>query len=1094
MTGQLPPDCMRRATALLLPHMCTVEERDAWLAQAFYTTEQRLYHQIAREGKPIIFVTNCIKTLLDFGCLTSGQHALSLLLDVMRLVVGIDEQTAIDQLVADMNATCGEVPPPTTPPIPTPAPPGTRPIQTIETPLDTRTPTVFISYSHRDTEFVQQLMDSLNAAGHACWVDTTDIKGGDEWIRAITEGINNSYAFISVVSEAANASKWVRREFLWAEDKEKPIFPVFAEECGLPIYMLDLQALPLHTTYDNELERLLTALPTPTIRQPEGVTVTIHRPPNQRALELAYLDYLQLEEQVNIEKFAREYTPMRGTTHTHLEPETAFEPVLIRPEYAHLRDLDDKVHRGEAEIRHFEDIIAAIYDVRRGVLLGEPGSGKTTTLWKFASSLMANALKKPEAPIPVLVRLGRWTDPDQPFRDFIAGQLGDLGLYLDELLSQKRAVLLLDGLNEIPVAQRKDKDPLVRAFVNEHPDLMAVISCRELDYTLDQAFDRIVITPLDALRIREFITRYLGEDAGAAMFWQMAGEEAHLFANRFQERFATKLPDWRRTFWLERNLPEDIEWEFDLHNYRDMNWRRWLNIRNAPGSLLALAENPYMLLMLTDVYKRRGDLPDNRGQLFARFVQTLLARETEQRIVSADQQDRLLRALGELAYEMQVQRSQADDGNAVTVLPRNEAERFLPHDLLYLANSASILDVGAEVRFSHQLLQEYFAAVHMQAAITAGELRAADIWPPDRWWQRANWEEVAILLAGLYSNDCTPALDWFAAANPEVAAQCIARGGAHVPPETLARYQSAWLPRLIDLTGDPQPQARAAVGRALGLLDLDNRPGVGLDENGLPDIEWVEIPGGTFLLGSTEEQVEALKQQFYRESFEEEAPQQRVHLDTFYMAMYPITYRQFQAFLDAPDGFQNPRWWQGLAANDDHKREPGEQAFSYWNHPRERVSWYDAVAFCRWLSDRLGFEVRLPTEIEGEKAARGPDGLIYPYGNTFDAAKGNTGETGIRQTSAVGIFPQGETPYGLLDMSGNVYEWCMTEWGWSYEDGPDAMNNTPSNTPSNTDIRVLRGGDFGIARRYARAACRNFHNPGLRDFAYGFRVCCVHPP
>ena len=103
-----------------------------------------------------------------------------------------------------------------------------------------------------------------------------------------------------------------------------------------------------------------------------------------------------------------------------------------------------------------------------------------------------------------------------------------------------------------------------------------------------------------------------------------------------------------------------------------------------------------------------------------------------------------------------------------------------------------------------------------------------------------------------------------------------------------------------------------------------------------------------------------------------------------------------------PEGFYHAGWWKDLALPEGHNHAPGEQAFEFWNHPRERVSWFDAIAFCRWLSARLGCEVRLPTEQEWEKAARGTDERIYPYSNDFDPAKGSTSETGIGQTSAVG--------------------------------------------------------------------------------------------
>ena len=376
--------------------------------------------------------------------------------------------------------------------------------------------------------------------------------------------------------------------------------------------------------------------------------------------------------------------------------------------------------------------------------------------------------------------------------------------------------------------------------------------------------------------------------------------------------------------------------------------------------------------------------------------------------------------------------------------PLNQAQQ------LYLAGSASLLSVGEQVRFTHQLLQEYFAARRLDEKIhTPMEpFKAYDIWLSERWWQRTNWEEAAILLAGLYSDDCTPVVDWVAQANPEVAAQCIVRSGAALAEATRERLRAEWIERLTDLRGEPTPQGRAAVGRALGLTGWDNRRGVALSSAGLPDIEWIEIPAGSFKYG---------------DKGESDNQPQKFTLPAFFISRYPITFAQYQAFLDAADGYHEARWWEGLAANE-QERQPAEQSFKFSNHPRETVSWYEAIAFCRWLSSRWGggydlrrideWAVRLPTEFEWEKAARGTDGRLYPYGNTFDATRGNTWEgERLEQTSAVGIFPNGASPYGVEEMSGNVWEWCLS----SYQTPQLEVRNE---NLASEDLRVLRGGSW----------------------------------
>jgi formylglycine-generating enzyme required for sulfatase activity len=271
------------------------------------------------------------------------------------------------------------------------------------------------------------------------------------------------------------------------------------------------------------------------------------------------------------------------------------------------------------------------------------------------------------------------------------------------------------------------------------------------------------------------------------------------------------------------------------------------------------------------------------------------------------------------------------------------------------------------------------------------------------------------------------------------------------------------LVRLVQTAGALTPPERSECGMALSLLG-DTRRGVGLRADGLPDIDWVEIPAGEFIYQDDE----------------------RLTLPTFYIARYPITHAQFQVFLDAPDGFERDEWWAGLSLKY-HKQEIGEQAFKYANHPRTYVSWYQAVAFCRWLSAKLGYEVTLPTEQQWEKAARGTDGREYPWGNAYisgcaniNETHQNTGPHHLQQTSAVGMYPQGVSPYGVLDSSGNVWEWCP--------------NTTDGNTGLAVDAeQVLRGGSWLEPVNYVRCAYRNRNNSYLRTDFIGFRVMCFAP-
>jgi formylglycine-generating enzyme required for sulfatase activity len=147
------------------------------------------------------------------------------------------------------------------------------------------------------------------------------------------------------------------------------------------------------------------------------------------------------------------------------------------------------------------------------------------------------------------------------------------------------------------------------------------------------------------------------------------------------------------------------------------------------------------------------------------------------------------------------------------------------------------------------------------------------------------------------------------------------------------------------------------------------------------------------------------------------------------------------------------------------------------------------MAFCAWLGHRLGREIRLPTEWQWERAARGTDGRAYPWGSAYLAGYANINESygdagphNLGQTSAVGIYPQGAAPEGVLDLSGNVWEWCLNEYG-----NPERVG------PGGTAPRVVRGGSWLDAQDGARAGYRNDWPPYYRSDASGFRVLCASP-
>ena len=165
------------------------------------------------------------------------------------------------------------------------------------------------------------------------------------------------------------------------------------------------------------------------------------------------------------------------------------------------------------------------------------------------------------------------------------------------------------------------------------------------------------------------------------------------------------------------------------------------------------------------------------------------------------------------------------------------------------------------------------------------------------------------------------------------------------------------------------------------------------------------------------------------------------------------------------------------------------------------MTWHDARAYCEWLTERwrkegkitAEEEVRLPTEAEWEKAARGTDGRIYPWGNKWEEIRCNTAGSGISGTCVVGMYSNGASPFGCLDMAGNVREWTSSLWGkfWSktdYKYPYDPADGRENLKAGDDVLRVLRGGSWDSYWLNAQCSYRSRYNPDFRDVSIGFRV------
>ncbi len=231
-------------------------------------------------------------------------------------------------------------------------------------------------------------------------------------------------------------------------------------------------------------------------------------------------------------------------------------------------------------------------------------------------------------------------------------------------------------------------------------------------------------------------------------------------------------------------------------------------------------------------------------------------------------------------------------------------------------------------------------------------------------------------------------------------------------------------------------------------------------ENGNEE-SMVLVPAGEFTMGNSEGEAD-------------EQPAHLVYVDAFLLDKYEVTVKQYATFIRAK-GIDAPSDWKTMNQPTNHKR------------PVVNVEWTDAAEYCKWIGKRL------PTEAEWEKAARGTDDRLYPWGSDSPTSlQANFGKTKWNNHGAlapVGTLENGKSPYGVYDMAGNVWEW-VSDW---YDN--DYYKNSPSQNPTGPamgESKVLRGGSWGSDAQHLRSTLRYFHRGGHRHKDYGFR--CAKTP
>ena len=253
---------------------------------------------------------------------------------------------------------------------------------------------------------------------------------------------------------------------------------------------------------------------------------------------------------------------------------------------------------------------------------------------------------------------------------------------------------------------------------------------------------------------------------------------------------------------------------------------------------------------------------------------------------------------------------------------------------------------------------------------------------------------------------------------------------------------------------------------------------------------WTSIPAGTFVMGSSQKQIRQIKQldpDYSDEWLDREQPQHEVYLSQFEIGVYPVTNRQFREFVNSTE-YQTERELDGLGKSIWYQFPFGRQENSpsmeeMLDHPVVCVTVSDVLTYCQWFSQQTGDKVNLPTEGQWEKASRGEDDRMWSWGDQFEESNCNITGKG---TTVVGSYPQGVSPYGVMDCAGNVWEWCR-DWF-----SPDYYHHSPNRDPlgpEGGEYYVVRGGSWYRGRRSivsTRTSARFRHF--VACYTFGFRL------
>ena len=797
---------------------------------------------------------------------------------------------------------------------------------------------------------------------------------------------------------------------------------------------------------------------------------------------------------------------------------------------------------------------------KRLVLLGDPGSGKSSFVRHLAAWLARSYMDRREPPppgwgtlLPLLTNLRELAPRllEVPTEDVVGrrkataarlvalkaqwqADLEGAAVDLETHLDQGSLLLIFDGLDEVPVAARSAVRATVADVSRQYPKLRRlIVTCRSRSYTPESelpGFQAHTLAPLTLAQIKQFVQAWYQTQARLG---RLVPAEA-----------AARIADLQRAA--------------------------------VAKTLQSLAENPMLLTTMALIHQNKVGLPEQRVRLYDLAVQILLHRWQKEKeglrrlpsdlVALLQDKDRLRPILEQVAYQahqLQAQQAGADLHwkDLVTLLydlgyfaDLNSVEQFLE----YIDHRAGLLQGrgGREGKkealvygFPHRTFQEYLAGcsliegrghsdqrrLHQVAAEGEYWYVAVQLGVEELLYNNSKGKKLFLDLAYALCPARVPTMVadwrttlWSAYMAAQIGTKVIGQDAAE--PEGDKDYLRRLHPRLLAVMVDSPlslPE-RAEAGRLLAHLG-DTRSAV-LDVDAMP---FCWVPAGPFSMGSDDPA-----------AADREKPSHTVRLAyDYWLGQYPVTQAQYQTFVD-DRGYQDGRYWQEAAVAgvwqaglvkgrvDSEPREGPYDfgvPFNLANHPVVGLTWFEALAFGRWLTERwqaagylpAHWQVTLPSEAEWEKAARGGHRLPaqhrilpvtklhpyltanasndetfltnlwshrrYPWGDDFNSTWANGNATGLNSSNAVGLFAAGRSPYGCLEMAGNVWEWSRSRYmsyPYQVEDGREDVTQVQEATQMS-----LRGGSWGNRDNALRCAVRGRHDADNRYFDQGLRLC-----